>query len=116
MNLETQVAAGPIRQYPRVPVDISVKVYPEGGAAVLGRAEDVGCGGIAVYVPGDFAVGHAIQLSFELPHSRMRFGVKGVVRNRSGFRYGIAFEELTPAEFAEIERVVRIIAVTTYDE
>ncbi len=112
MNLEAQLAHTSIRLHPRVPVDISVRVFPPHGQAVLGRAEDIGCGGIAVYVPADCAVGDAVQLSFELPHSHVRFGVKGEIRNRNGFRYGISFDGLTPDEYAEIERVVRIIGIT----
>lgn len=116
MNLESQLTPTCIRLHPRVPVDVSVRVFPPDGKAVLGRAEDVGCGGIAVYVPADCAIGDAIQLSFELPHSRVRFGVKGEIRNRNGFRYGISFEGLTPNEYSEIDRVVRIISVMEYDK
>ena len=93
-------------------VDISVRVFHGAPAATLGRGHDVSCNGMAVYTPVELALGSEIQVSFQLPYSRVRFGLKATVRNRNGFRYGIEFKELNSAERAEMERVTRVLTLT----
>lgn len=78
----------------------------------MGRAQDLSRGGMSVYVPLELAKGDVIRVMFELPHSRMRFGIEAVVKNRIGFRYGVEFLELTPSETLELERVIKILGLS----
>ena len=90
-------------------VDISVRVFSSAMSGALGRGHDVSCGGMSLYTPLELAEGDTIKVAFELPNSRMQFGVSAVVKNRNGFRYGIEFVKLTSKEVAEIRRVTGVL-------
>lgn len=99
-----------VRRFSRMIVDISVRVFaPAPTPPTNGRGHDVSGGGMALYVPIELNIGDKLQLSFQLPYSRMRLGISAFVRNRNGFRYGVEFVGLTAAETAEIQRVTSIL-------
>jgi hypothetical protein len=102
-----------VRRCDRLSVNITVRVFLEKGQFTTGRGHDVGGGGMAIYVPLDLAEGTSVNISFQLPYSRMVFGVRAIVRNSNGFRYGVEFVNLTPSEAAEIERVNSILKLTS---
>jgi hypothetical protein len=62
-----------------------------------------------IYVPLDLTVGTVVNISFQLPHSRMVFGVQAIVRHDNGFHNGVEFVNLTSSEAAEIERIISIL-------
>jgi c-di-GMP-binding flagellar brake protein YcgR len=104
-----------VRRYLRISCNISVRVF-HGAKYTDGRGHDIGTGGMAIYVPLDIDVGSSINLSFQLPCSRMVLGVRALVRNRDGFRYGVEFADLTPTEAEEIQRIANMMAVTANPE
>lgn len=107
---------GGIRRYPRLHVDVSVRVTSSKEKRVtFARGHDISCGGMALYVPLEFVEGDNVKLNFELPNSRVQFGISAVIKNRNGFRYGVEFIELTPEESKEIERVAGILALVPND-
>jgi hypothetical protein len=99
------------RRYRRLSTNINVRVFHTGGH-IAGSGHDLGAGGMAIYVPLELAVGTSVNLSFHLPYSQMVFGVRAIVRNSSGFRYGVEFVNLTSAEVEEIKRVATILELT----
>ncbi len=108
MSSDSQVNGG-IRRYPRISVDVSVRVWSEGRRPVFGRGHDISCGGMALYAPVELEDGDVVKIAFELPNSRVQFNLSAKVKNRNGFRYGLAFVELTPENFKEIKRVTEIL-------
>src|ERR1700694_4867880 len=100
-----------VRRYCRLSTNISVRVF-HGAKHTGGRGHDIGAGGMAIYVPLELAVGTSVNLSFQLPYSRMVFGVRAIVRNSNGFRYGVEFVDLTSAEAEEIKRIASIMELT----
>ncbi len=113
MNEKTQpTPLAAVRRYDRLSLNIAVRAFLEKGQFTNGRGHDIGAGGMAVYVPLELAVGTSVNLSFQLPYSRMALGVRAIVRNSNGFRYGVEFVNLTPSEVAEIERVTSILKLT----
>lgn len=111
MNEKTLHLAA-VRRYDRLSLNIAVRVFLEKGQFTNGRGHDIGAGGMAVYVPLELTVGTPVNLSFQLPYSRMFLGIRAIVRNCSGFRYGIEFVDLTSAEAEEIGRVTSILKLT----
>lgn len=91
-----------------MPLDVRVKVFVGNGngEGCYGRGHDLSRGGMAIYVPRDLKIGQEVGLEFELPHSRMRFGVRCVVRNSEGYRYGIEFLQLAGTELAELKQAL----------
>jgi hypothetical protein len=103
------------RRYPRMVVDVPVRVFASdnaGNRAIYGRGHDISVGGMAIYAPLELAEKEIVQISFELPYSRVKFGVRGVVRNRNGFRYGVSFVGLSDGESAELARITGILSLT----
>lgn len=100
-----------VRRYIRLSANISVRVF-YGAKHTAGRGHDIGAGGMAIYVPLELAVGTSVNLSFELPYSRMVLGLRAIVRNSNGFRYGVEFVDLTSAEAEEIKRIAAIMELT----
>ncbi len=113
MNPGVPASSG-IRKYPRIGVDLSVRVLPNDGRATFARAHDISCGGMALYVPLDLNLEEVIKINFELPNSRVQFVVSGVVKNRNGFRYGVEFVQLTSEQSKELERVLAILALVRH--
>ncbi len=109
--MNSHIPAKGIRKHPRIVVDMSVRVFTDATGNSLARGHDISCGGMSLYTPLELEVGDGIKVAFELPHSRMRFGLSAVVRNRDGFRYGIEFVELTGEEFGELKRVTALLAI-----
>jgi c-di-GMP-binding flagellar brake protein YcgR len=103
-----------VRRYARISADISARVFCNDLPPSLARAHDISCGGLCLYAPLELREGDIIKIAFELPHSRMHFGVSAVVKNRNGFRYGVEFVDLIPQEFAEIQRVTEIIRLAQH--
>jgi hypothetical protein len=100
------------RRHERLPVNVSVRVFRDNAQVALGRGHDIGTGGMAVYVPLELAVGTLLDITFQLPYSRTVFGIRSIVRNNDGFRYGLEFTDLTPTESKEIDRVTSILKLT----
>ena len=100
------------RRYPRFALDISVRVFPDGGQRADGRGHDFGLGGMALYVALDLALGDKIRLDFVLPYSRAPLSLDAVVRNRQGFRYGVEFVQLSPETEQELRRATSILELT----
>jgi hypothetical protein len=99
------------RRFCRLSTNINVRVF-HGAKQTAGRGHDIGAGGMAIYVPLELAVGTSVNLSFQLPYSRMVLGVRAIVRNASGFRYGVEFVDLTSTEVEEIKRIAAILELT----
>jgi hypothetical protein len=97
-----------VRRFCRLSTNISVRVFHD-AKQTMGRGHDIGAGGMAIYVPLELAVGVSVNLSFQLPYSRMVLGVRAIVRSTNGFRYGVEFVDLTSTEVEEIKRIAAIL-------
>jgi c-di-GMP-binding flagellar brake protein YcgR len=95
-----------VRRYLRISTNISVRVF-HGAKHTAGRGHDIGAGGMAIYVPSELPVGSSVNIAFQLPCSRMVLGVRAIIRNSNGFRYGVEFVDLTSAEAEEIKRIAK---------
>jgi hypothetical protein len=86
------------RKWKRYTIDIAVKVKvsgADGGSTYCyGRANDVGEGGMCLYIAQELKLGSVITLSLTLPYSERPISCKVVVRNRDSFKYGVEFKEL----------------------
>ena len=100
------------RQWPRFKVDFSLKLLltSEGSkTTVQGRAHDLGEGGLSIYVVAQLAEGQQVQLEFIPPFSRRSIEVPAIVRDRSGYRYGLQFRNLTRDAAEDISRSCRAL-------
>lgn len=86
------------RKWKRYSIDIAVKVKVSGSDGIstycYGRGNDVGEGGMCLYIAHELKVGRVIDLTLTLPYSDRPIQCKVVVRNRESFKYGVEFKEL----------------------
>jgi hypothetical protein len=98
-----------VRRHERIPINVLVRFFLGEGKVTNGRAYDIAEGGMYIYVPLDLTVGTVMNISFQLPYSRMVFGVQAIVRHGNGFHYGVEFVNFTSSEAAEIERIITVL-------
>jgi hypothetical protein len=74
-----------------------------------GRSLNINEGGIAGIFVAGWDVGTSVALQFSVPIATTPVRVKGVVRNRTGYRYGFEFSGLTAEERETITRTCRTL-------
>jgi hypothetical protein len=76
-----------------------------------GRSLNINEGGMAgIFVDG-WDVGTTVALHFSVPIATAPVKVKGIVRNRTGYRYGFEFASLTAEERETITRTCRTLEI-----
>lgn len=90
------------RKWKRYTIDIAVKVKVSGADGLstycYGRGNDVGEGGMCLYIAHELKVGKTIDLTLTLPYSDRAISCRVVVRNRESFKYGVEFKDLSPTD------------------
>ena len=85
------------RRWPRLPVDMPVRVVTSKGfstTVVLGRGTELSEGGMVLYAGILLNPGDLLEIEFDTPvHSRMT----AIVRSRNGFCFGLEFITPLPA-------------------
>ena len=101
------------RRWERFKVEIRVKVTSSrnGNEVVTsGMAHDVSEGGMALFLAGDLGIGEAVTIDFAMPYSQRRV-MRGVIRNRDRYEYGIQFVNPTLEDREDIIRNCRALAL-----
>ena len=99
------------RRYPRyeIETELTATILGVGRREMRGRSLNINEGGIAgVFIAGS-DIGASVNLQFSVPVATMPVQVKGVVRSRTGYRYGFEFAELTPQQQEVISRTCRML-------
>jgi c-di-GMP-binding flagellar brake protein YcgR len=79
------------------------------GEIVRGRALNINEGGIGAVFASGWDVGTLVNLQFSVPVESIPFRVRGVVRNRTDYRYGFEFVDLTTEQQETISRTCRTL-------
>jgi c-di-GMP-binding flagellar brake protein YcgR len=74
-----------------------------------GRSLNINEGGMGGIFVSGWDVGTSVALQFSVPIATNPIKVKGVVRNRTGYRYGFEFTDLSPEERETITRTCRTL-------
>jgi hypothetical protein len=74
-----------------------------------GRSLNINQGGIAGIFVAGWEVGTSVNLQFSVPIATTPVRVKGVVRNRTGYRYGFEFADLSSEERETINRTCKTL-------
>jgi hypothetical protein len=94
-HFAAMVSAPPnTRRWQRHPIDLPVRILPSNGISqtvLPGRGSEISQGGMSLYVGIHLEPGELMEVEFETPH---RARVKGIVRSRVGYCFGLEF--LTP--------------------
>lgn len=76
-----------------------------------GRASELSERGIASYIFMDLAIGDRLFVEMTLPYSHEVIYLDAVIRNRTGFRYGLEFKELNPRHKQLLARTCSALSV-----
>ncbi len=96
------------RRWPRYQISVPIRVIittPEKTRIIDGRGDAVNQGGMAITAGVELEVGDPFQLELTLPYCDCPIRVNAVVRDRSGYRYGIEFVPEWQQESKDIERL-----------
>jgi PilZ domain len=83
------------RRWKRHNSDVPVKVLVEGARDTLvidARCTKISAGGMCFFALGNFTPGAQICLEFVDPHSGEPARVRGTIRNRAVYLYGVEYE------------------------
>jgi len=56
-----------------------------------GEASDVSQGGLRLFMPRQLEPGIIVLMELSLPYNSQVMAIRGLIRNRSGFSYGVEF-------------------------
>lgn len=96
-----------VRRYTRYQIDVGLQIrYSKDGvtSSLRGRGSDIGAGGMSAFIAAELESGQTISMTLTLPYSSEQLQLHAVVRNRSGFRYGLEFLSPSERDRAVIER------------
>jgi len=95
------------RRWPRYQLDVPIRLIVHTArktSVIVGRGNELNEGGLAVTAGVELRLGDEAEIEFTPPYSNSPIRIRGVVRNRSGYRYGM---ELVAADDREVEDVQR---------
>lgn len=95
-----------------VTIPVSVSLLLDGQPCKLkAQASDVSKGGLSLFTTREIAIGASLQLDFVLPYSSTPLVLRGIVRTRSGFNYGVEFSNPNPEQQEIIERACKVFSL-----
>lgn len=98
------------RRWERQPFDAPLRVVVDHSTdktAVDGRGIRLSEGGISLFAAANLAVGSRVKVEFKNPHTHEPVRVRGTVRNRSVYLYGVEF---LASELEDQRRLARLRA------
>jgi c-di-GMP-binding flagellar brake protein YcgR len=101
------------RRYERYEIDteITARLSLDGPEVMRGYSLDISINGVAGVFATGWEMGTHVWLEFSLPKCTGQMKVPAVVRNRSGYRYGFEFVNLSGRERLLIQRTCRVLAL-----
>jgi hypothetical protein len=96
------------RRWRRYQLDVPVRVIvhtPDKTKLYDGRGNELSEGGMAVTAGVELKPGDEIAIEFTPPYSGSPVRVRGAVRNRAGYRYGVEFLIVTAEESEQVGRL-----------
>ena len=97
----------PARRWSRIKLDVPVRViYDKNSEATLinARCRELSDGGLAVFAGVELKSGQKIDVEFT-PAYGLPIRVQGLVRNQTGYSYGIEFVIARPEQEIEVARL-----------
>ena len=71
------------------------------------QGSDISEGGMAAYIPLEFALGESMVVEFIFPYSKDGVRVVAVVVNKNGFRYGTEYSKIAPTDRETLLRALK---------
>ncbi len=100
------------RRWKRLPISVPLRVIVhrrESTVRVNGRGTELNEGGMCVFAGVEVRVGDQVEIEFTPPYASVPMRLWGLVRNRSGYYYGIEFLTENAGEREQVEQFREIL-------
>lgn len=106
------------RRWERFRLDLPLRlvVHREKTTIVNGRGSDISEGGLLIFAGVELKEGEEIFVEFTPPYSGEPIRVRGVVRNRTGYKYGVEFLWNSPEEEDQTARFRKLLRLSSSSE
>ncbi len=104
------------RRWPRYKIDVPVRLITQKPTKVVirqGRGRDLGGGGMAVFAGIELSIGDQVAVEFTPPYSGQPIRVRGFVRNRRGYTYGVEFITENDSDYINVGQLESILQTMT---
>jgi hypothetical protein len=111
MKIPTQ---GRTRRWPRYHLDVPIRVIVHTArktSVIVGRGNELNEGGMAVTAGVELQLGDETEIEFTPPYSNSPIRIRSVVRNRSGYRYGMEFVAADDREVEDVQKLKTVLCV-----
>ena len=103
------------RRWQRFLLDLPLRlvVHREKTTIINGRGSDISEGGLLIFAGVELKEGEEIFVEFTPPYSSDPIRVRGVVRNREGYKYGVEFLWNSPEEEEQTTRFRNLLHLSS---
>lgn len=101
-----------LRRWPRYKLEVPLRIVAQKGARtaiVQGRGNELNEGGMAVFAGIELALAEEIAVEFTPPYSGQPIRVRGIVRNRKGYSYGVEFLTHTIDDHQSVDQIRTVL-------
>jgi hypothetical protein len=102
------------RRWVRHRIDVPIRVIvsrSQKTRVVPGRGNELSEGGMAVTVGVELKPGDEAAVEFTPPYTGLPIRIRGVIRNRQGYRYGVEFVTASEEEKEQADRLRTMLSV-----
>lgn len=82
---------------------------PANPAVTYGRGNELGQGGMAIFVDADLQIGAILEVELPVLSSAQPLKAKAQVRNSNGHRYGLQFFDLSPEQVQQLVQLCELL-------
>lgn len=96
------------RRWPRYKLDVPVRAIIRNSIdtkLVDGRGTELNEGGMAIFAGLELKAGDQLEIEFTPPYSGQPIRVRSIVRNRTGYSYGVEFLTVTPEDKKRVHMI-----------
>ncbi len=95
-----------------VEIPLRVEALINGGKSSFhSTGREISLGGLSVFTPRDVDLGVTVTLVLCLPYARENLTIRGIIRNRTGFHYGIEFVDCSAFHMKIISQNCRALEI-----
>jgi hypothetical protein len=100
-----------VRRWPRYRINVPVRVVvqkPEKTVIASGRGTELNEGGMSIFAGIELQNGQRVGVEFTPPYGQP-LRVRGTVRDRNGYNYGVEFLLLSPEDKLQAEQLRQVL-------